>query len=126
MAHSAAIVSAVLLHEPSLIENGLRKRIKGAGLVGGGPYHHDGLPSAPPDVVTHHYGTSEEKAVKLPITLLLKASEERLASLPKLLLLVFEKDAEGIALAHKDFSQLANERLGAKVETGITTSVSSG
>ena len=125
MAHSAAIVSTVLLHEPSLIENGLRKRIKGAVLVGGS-YHHDGLPSAPPDVVTHHYGTSEEKAVKLPTTLLLKASEERLAGLPKLLLLVFEKDAEGIALAHKDFSQLAKERLGAKVGTGITTSVSSG
>ena len=64
--------------------------------------------------------------MKLPITLLLKASEERLAGLPKLLLLVFEKDAEGIALVHKDFSQLAKERLGAKVETGITTSVSSG
>ena len=120
MAHSAgaAIVSTVLLHEPSLIEDGLRKRIKGAVLVGG-PYHHDGPPSAPPDVVAHYYGTAEEKAVKLPIALLRKASEERLASLPKLLLLVSEKDAEGITLAHKDFSQLAKERLGAKVETGV-------
>ena len=32
---------------------------------------------------------------------------------------VSEKDAEGITLAHKDFSQLAKERLGAKVETGV-------
>lgn len=120
MGHSAGacIAATVLLHEPDLLGEGIRQRIKGAVLVGGA-YHHGGPPSAPPDIITSYYGTPEQRVVREPIALLRNASQETITSVPRLLLLVSEKDAEGITLAHNDFVSAANERLKSRVEAGV-------
>jgi pimeloyl-ACP methyl ester carboxylesterase len=124
MGHSAgaAIVSTVLLHEPSLLDQDLKKRIKGAVLVSA-PHHHNGRISMDPSVIQHYYGTPEQLATRVPFALLAHASDDTIANITKLLLVVSEKDPELVLTAHADFAKLARERLG---EDSVSTRVAMG
>jgi acetyl esterase/lipase len=124
MGHSAgaAIIATVLLHEPRLDSPELQPRIKGAVLVGG-MYHHeadDELELSSEFAVTKYYGSLDQLKQHVPIALLKRADGDLLATLPKLLMVVSENDEELIVVAHEDFAELAQGRLGVdRVEKSV-------
>ncbi|KAG7440144.1 alpha/beta-hydrolase [Guyanagaster necrorhizus] len=110
MGHSAGAMNVfTILITPELYSATLHPKIKGAVLFAGA-YTFEDMPSFMTDAVEQYYGSFEQKE-KLPLGLLQAASEKKIASLPRLLLGISERDPDSLINAFKSF-QLALEARG--------------
>ncbi|PBK98484.1 alpha/beta-hydrolase [Armillaria gallica] len=111
MGHSAGAMNVfTILITPELYSATLHPKIKGAVLFAGA-YTFEEMPSFMTAPVEQYYGGFEHQKEKLPLGLLQAASDEKIASLPRLLLGIAERDPESLVNASKNF-QLALEARG--------------
>ncbi|SJL06524.1 uncharacterized protein ARMOST_09865 [Armillaria ostoyae] len=111
MGHSAGAMNVfTILITPELYSATLHPKIKGAVLFAGA-YTFEEMPSVMTAAVEQYYGGFEHQREKLPLGLLQAASDEKIASLPRLLLGIAERDPESLVNASKNF-QLALEARG--------------
>ncbi|KAK0453014.1 Alpha/Beta hydrolase protein [Desarmillaria tabescens] len=125
MGHSAGAMNVfTILISPELYSATLHPRIKGAVLFAGA-YTFEEMPGFMSDAVEQYYGPASVEAngdsglehkgthqrEKLPLGLLQAATEEKMTSLPKLLLGIAERDPDSLINASKNF-QLALEARG--------------
>ncbi|KAK0234589.1 Alpha/Beta hydrolase protein [Armillaria nabsnona] len=111
MGHSAGAMNVfTILITPELYSATLHPKIKGAVLFAGA-YTFEETPSFMTAAVEQYYGGFEHQKEKLPLGLLQAASDEKIASLPRLLLGIAERDPESLVNASKNF-QLALEARG--------------
>ncbi len=83
----------------------------------GTPYHYNGPPLLPPELLAAYYGGQHE--TDCPFGVLKSASKETASSLPSLFIIRSENEPEGIKLAHSDFVKLLKEKSDASVQEGI-------
>ncbi|KAK0187251.1 alpha/beta-hydrolase [Armillaria mellea] len=111
MGHSAGAMNMfTILITPELYSATLHPKIKGAVLFAGA-YTFEEMPSFMTAAVERYYGDFEHQKERLPLGLLQAASDEKIATLPRLLLGIAERDPESLVNASKNF-QLALEARG--------------
>ncbi|KAK0486600.1 Alpha/Beta hydrolase protein [Armillaria novae-zelandiae] len=111
MGHSAGAMNMfTILITPELYSATLHPRIKGAVLFAGA-YTLEEMPSFMTAAVEQYYGDFGNQKERLPLGLLRAASDEKVASLPRLLLGIAERDPESLVDASKNF-QLALDARG--------------
>jgi len=113
MGHSAGALNQIstLLH-PSMLNEDVRKRIKGI-VLNGGAYHVDFPPeevSLPPLILNSYFGPSNERFAKMPLGMLKAAPESVVRSLPALMFITAEKEPKDLRISKEDMVKLLKER----------------
>ncbi|KAI8995246.1 alpha/beta hydrolase domain-containing protein [Trametes punicea] len=118
MGHSAGanlVTSLYLLPSLLPLSSPIRAATRGLIVVGGGLNIDPQRPLMPPGVLEHLFGSQERARELMPVSLLAKADEEVVRSLPDVLVLVSERDPALIKEASDDFVKGLEDRTGKKV-----------
>ncbi|KAK0200319.1 alpha/beta-hydrolase [Desarmillaria ectypa] len=110
MGHSAGAMNMfTVLITPELYSATLHPKIKGAVLFAGA-YTFEEMPSFMTIAVEQYYGPAPAQRGKLPLGLLQAATEEKIASLPRLLLGIAERDPDSLINASENFQSALKAR----------------
>lgn len=101
---------------PGLLPTDVLDRVRGLVLTGGA---YQFSPSLRLDAVDRYYGTGPEAAEKAPRMLLENASDELLARLPEVFMLMSEREPEAIAQGNEIFHRILSKRLGKDVKLSV-------
>ncbi|KAI0738005.1 alpha/beta hydrolase domain-containing protein [Daedaleopsis nitida] len=120
MGHSAGAnhITSLFL-SPTIIPPGSPIRAMTGGLIPqGGPYRFSFVTlDLPPGILEAYYGSQEATLAKMPFTLLEKADQELLDSLPEVFMLWSEHEPAGLLQTNKDFQKALEERTGKRVKS---------
>lgn len=121
MGHSAGAVHAAttVFHPELLMSTTLEPRLKGIILNAGGYHFHPvGLKMSKEteDLCNKYWGSVEATKTKDPLALFQAASEEKLASLPEVLLVEAEREPPWMAKVGEDFWKALEARYGREVK----------
>ncbi|TBU56066.1 alpha/beta-hydrolase [Dichomitus squalens] len=122
MSHSAGSIHVASLYiSPSLLPIDSPVRAATRGLIPTGSAYMFSFPNAvtPPGLLEAYYGSQEAALESMPITLLKRASEELIKSLPELFVLKSENEPEAISKGNDEFVKALEGRLGKKVQYEI-------
>ncbi|TBU24546.1 alpha/beta-hydrolase [Dichomitus squalens] len=122
MGHSAGSNHVASLYlSPSLLPIDSPVRAATRGLLPAGGAYVFSFPNAvtPPGLLEAYYGSQEAALDNMPLTLLKRASEELIKSLPEFFVLKSEHEPEAISKGNDEFVEALEGRLGKKVQYEI-------